>query len=110
MSAFDPKRTFLRPTPSRALAQIATITCLSLGGDDEAARFHNTRWWGGGLNAASAARAAAGADATGYAQAGSNGGLVVAPAPSTFDRRDLIIALAERWRMPAIYSYRFKLL
>jgi putative ABC transport system substrate-binding protein len=37
----------------------------------------------------------------------SNGGLVVAPAPSTFDRRDLIIALAERWRLPAIYSYRF---
>jgi putative ABC transport system substrate-binding protein len=36
-----------------------------------------------------------------------NGGLVVAPAPSTFDRRDLIIALAERWRLPAIYSYRF---
>lgn len=36
-----------------------------------------------------------------------NGGLVVAPAPSTFDRRDLIIALAEQWRLPAIYSYRF---
>jgi putative ABC transport system substrate-binding protein len=33
--------------------------------------------------------------------------LVVAPAPSTFDRRDLIITLAERWRLPAIYSYRF---
>ena len=36
-----------------------------------------------------------------------NGGLVVAPAPSTFDRRDLIITLAERWHLPAIYSYRF---
>jgi len=36
-----------------------------------------------------------------------NGGLIVAPAPSTFDRRDLIIALAEQWRLPAIYSYRF---
>jgi len=36
-----------------------------------------------------------------------NGGLVVAPAPSTFDRRDLIIALAERWHLPAVYSYRF---
>jgi len=36
-----------------------------------------------------------------------NGGLVVAPAPATFDRRDLIIALAEQWRLPAIYSYRF---
>jgi putative tryptophan/tyrosine transport system substrate-binding protein len=43
---------------------------------------------------------------TAFAQ-GSDGGLVVAPAPSTFDRRDLIIALAERWRLPAIYSYRF---
>jgi len=44
---------------------------------------------------------------TAFAQRGSDGGLVVAPAPSTFDQRDLIIALAERWRMPAIYSYRF---
>src|SRR5262245_43686671 len=45
---------------------------------------------------------------TAFAQGGGpDGGLVVAPAPSTFDRRDLIIALAERWRLPAIYSYRF---
>src|SRR5262249_2805982 len=44
---------------------------------------------------------------TAFAQGGPDGGLVVAPAPSTFDRRDLIIALAERWRLPAIYSYRF---
>jgi ABC-type uncharacterized transport system substrate-binding protein len=36
-----------------------------------------------------------------------NGGLIVAPAPPTFVRRDLIIALAERFRLPAIYSYRF---
>jgi len=43
---------------------------------------------------------------TAFAQE-ANGGLVVAPAPSTFDRRDLIISLAERWRLPAIYSYRF---
>jgi hypothetical protein len=38
MSAFDPKRTWVlqRSTTSRALTQIATITCLSLGGDYEA--------------------------------------------------------------------------
>src|SRR5262249_59501072 len=38
MSAFDPKRTSVGPrsTPSRASAQIATITCLSLGGTNEA--------------------------------------------------------------------------
>jgi putative ABC transport system substrate-binding protein len=36
-----------------------------------------------------------------------DGGLIVAPAPPTFDRRDLVIALAERFRLPAIYSYRF---
>jgi putative ABC transport system substrate-binding protein len=36
-----------------------------------------------------------------------DGGLVLASAPSTFDRRDLIIALAERFRLPAVYSYRF---
>jgi putative ABC transport system substrate-binding protein len=41
---------------------------------------------------------------------GVDGGLVVAPAPPTFDRRDLIIALAERWRLPAIYSYRFNVM
>src|SRR5262249_46255605 len=42
MSAYDPKRTSvgLRPTPSRVFAQIATITCLSLGGDYEATRLH----------------------------------------------------------------------
>ena len=37
----------------------------------------------------------------------SNGGLIVAPAPSTFDNRDLIVALAARLRLPAVYSYRF---
>src|SRR5262245_52523347 len=69
MSAFDPKRTSVgpRPAPSRVSTQIATITCLSLGGDYEATRFHYARWWGGGLLAASRARAAARADATGYA-------------------------------------------
>jgi putative ABC transport system substrate-binding protein len=36
-----------------------------------------------------------------------NGGLIVAPAPSTFDNRDLIVALATRLRLPAVYSYRF---
>ena len=36
-----------------------------------------------------------------------DGGLILAPAPATFDRRDLIIALAERFRLPAVYSYRF---
>ena len=44
---------------------------------------------------------------TAFAQSGPDAGLVVAPAPPTFDRRDLIIALAERWRMPAVYSCRF---
>jgi putative tryptophan/tyrosine transport system substrate-binding protein len=44
---------------------------------------------------------------TTFGQGGSDGGLVVAPAPSTFDRRDVVIALVERWRLPAIYSYRF---
>ena len=41
---------------------------------------------------------------------GADGGLVVAPAPPTFDRRDLIIAMAEQWRLPAIYSYRFNVM
>jgi putative tryptophan/tyrosine transport system substrate-binding protein len=36
-----------------------------------------------------------------------NGGLVVAPAPPTFDNRELIVALAARFRLPAVYSYRF---
>ena len=36
-----------------------------------------------------------------------NGGLVVAPAPPTFDNRELIVALAARFHLPAVYSYRF---
>src|SRR5262249_42045183 len=47
--AFDPKRTFLRPTPSRVAVQIATVTCLSLGGDNEAARIHRISWRNGGV-------------------------------------------------------------
>ena len=36
-----------------------------------------------------------------------NGGLIMAPAPATFDNRDLVISLAERLRLPAVYPYRF---
>ena len=36
-----------------------------------------------------------------------NGGLIVAPAPPTFDNRDMIVALAAHLRLPAVYSYRF---
>jgi putative ABC transport system substrate-binding protein len=36
-----------------------------------------------------------------------NGGLIVLPDVSTVNRRDLIIALAARHRLPAIYPYRF---
>ena len=35
------------------------------------------------------------------------GGLIVAPAPPTFDNRKQIVAIAERLRVPAVYSYRF---
>jgi putative ABC transport system substrate-binding protein len=35
------------------------------------------------------------------------GGLIVAPAPPTFDNREMIVALAARLRLPAVYSYRF---
>jgi len=36
-----------------------------------------------------------------------NGGLIVVPNPVTIGHRDLIIALAARHRMPAIYAYRY---
>ena len=36
-----------------------------------------------------------------------DGGLIVAPAPPTFDNRQLIVDMAERLRLPAVYSYRF---
>jgi len=36
-----------------------------------------------------------------------DGGLIVAPAPQTFDNRELITAAATRLRLPAVYSYRF---
>jgi len=36
-----------------------------------------------------------------------DGGLVVAPAPATFDGRQLLIGLAKTLRLPAIYPYRF---
>src|SRR6185369_13082047 len=59
MSTCDPKRTWPapNPTPSRALAQIATLTSLSLGGDYEATRLHQTSQLSGCV-AADSARAA----------------------------------------------------
>jgi len=36
-----------------------------------------------------------------------DGGLIVAPAPPTFDNRNQIVAMAERLHVPAVYSYRF---
>ena len=38
---------------------------------------------------------------------GSNGGLIVASSPSAAVHRDLIIALAARHRLPAVYSFRY---
>jgi putative ABC transport system substrate-binding protein len=55
----------------------------------------------GVFNAADIARAL-----TEFAQA-PDGGLIVAPAPPTFDNRQLIVDMAERLRLPAVYSYRF---
>jgi putative ABC transport system substrate-binding protein len=37
----------------------------------------------------------------------SNGGLIVTGSPAAIRHRDLIIALAARLRLPAVYSYRF---
>jgi putative ABC transport system substrate-binding protein len=36
-----------------------------------------------------------------------NGGLIVLPGPFTVNHRELIIALAARYRLPAIYGYQF---
>jgi putative tryptophan/tyrosine transport system substrate-binding protein len=36
-----------------------------------------------------------------------NGGLIVTPGPSAIIRRDLIIALAARHKLPAVYPYRY---
>jgi putative ABC transport system substrate-binding protein len=36
-----------------------------------------------------------------------NGGLVVLPSPLTVLHRDLIVALAAQYRLPAAYSYRY---
>jgi putative ABC transport system substrate-binding protein len=38
---------------------------------------------------------------------GSNGGLIVASSPSAAVQRDLIIGLAARHRLPAVYSFRY---
>jgi len=38
---------------------------------------------------------------------GSNGGLIVVPNPVTIAHRRLIIALADRYRLPAVYAYRY---
>src|SRR5262245_55560492 len=64
MSANDPKRTSW--TPSRATAWIATMSHLSLGGDDnEATRLRNATWRNSGRVAARGASATAGPDAAG---------------------------------------------
>jgi putative ABC transport system substrate-binding protein len=60
-----------------------------------------------------AAEATPGADAAAIEQAigafarTPNGGLIVLPDVSTANHRDLIIALAARHRLPAIYPYRY---
>jgi putative ABC transport system substrate-binding protein len=36
-----------------------------------------------------------------------NGGLIVSPSAVTFSNRDLIIALAARFRLPAVYAFAF---
>ena len=36
-----------------------------------------------------------------------NGGLIVLPNPVTIVNRELIIALADRYRLPAVYAYRY---
>src|SRR5262249_8656908 len=38
---------------------------------------------------------------------GTDGGLIVLPAPLISSRRELIIALSARHRLPAVYAYRF---
>jgi len=38
---------------------------------------------------------------------GSNGGLIVVPNPVTIAHRRQIIALADRYRLPAVYAYRY---
>ena len=42
----------------------------------------------------------------GFARA-PNGGLFVAPDTTTVQHRDLIIALAARYRLPAVYAFRY---
>jgi putative ABC transport system substrate-binding protein len=36
-----------------------------------------------------------------------NGGLIVLPGASTASHRDLIVALAARYRLPAVYPFRY---
>jgi putative ABC transport system substrate-binding protein len=43
---------------------------------------------------------------TAFAQ-GSNGGLIVTPSSSAIGHRDVIIALAAQFRLPAVYPFRF---
>jgi putative tryptophan/tyrosine transport system substrate-binding protein len=38
---------------------------------------------------------------------GPDGGIIVLPGPATANRRDRIIALAERHRLPAVYAFRY---
>jgi putative ABC transport system substrate-binding protein len=58
------------------------------------------------MTAPAADAAAIEAAVTGFAQT-PNGGLIVLPDVSTAQHRDLIIALAARHRLPAIYPYRY---
>jgi putative tryptophan/tyrosine transport system substrate-binding protein len=43
---------------------------------------------------------------TAFARSG-NGGMIVTPSPLTQRHRDLILALATRYRLPAVYAYRY---
>jgi putative tryptophan/tyrosine transport system substrate-binding protein len=43
---------------------------------------------------------------TDFAQAG-NGGLIITPSPLTATKRDVLIAVAEKLKLPTVYSFRF---
>ena len=94
-----PRHTRSTPTQSRLRSQRRAVLCSAGGDAAKTLAIESTR-----IPVHNAAEIEHGIEA--FAQE-PNSGLIVPPDATTLPNRDLIVALAARFRLPAVYPYRF---